>query len=56
MDKVRPICKGAETAMKDRHLRTFRESRKRLPRCESVQAKRSNARRLAKQRKDEMDY
>lgn len=57
MDKLYPIKKGAESAMKRRHLESFRESRKRLPsRCQSVQAKRANAGRLAKQRKDEMDY
>lgn len=57
MDKLHPVKKGAESAMKRRHLESFRESRKRIPaRCPCVQAKRANAERLAKQRKDEMDY
>lgn len=56
MDKRYPVKKGAESGMKRRALETFKHSRKRCAAAPSVQAKRANAKRLAQQRKDEMDY
>ncbi len=46
---------GACTDMKVRHMKSFKQSRQRLP-AHRVQEQRANAQRLAKQRKDEMDY